>query len=189
MQKLVLVGGGGHAKVILAAIQACNHMQPTYEVMGIYDDAQQEIILGLPRLGSLQDLAELTDEAVTVVLAIGSNALRAQLASEHSHVQFATIIHPTAVIEPDVKIGDGTVVMAGTIIQASVQVGQHCIINTGAILDHDVCIGNYSHIAQRVTLTDGVQVGQHCLLQAGTTVAPWHSITDGTIIPIGSKIG
>lgn len=188
MQKIALIGGGGHARVIINLLHACNQEQPQYELVGIYDDSEATEILGLPRLGTLADLAS-HDQTVQLLTALGNNGLREKIATTYSQLTFATLIHPTAIIKSDVHFGEGTVVMAGCIIQANTTIGNHCIINTGAILDHDVRIGHYSHIAQRVTLTGGVQIGTSCLLNAGTIVAPWQIINDETILPIGSQIG
>lgn len=188
MQKIALIGGGGHARVIIDLLHACNQEQPQYELVGIYDDSEATEILGFPRLGTLTDLAS-HNQTVQLLTALGNNGLREKLAITYPQLKFATLIHPSAIIGSDVHIGEGTVVMAGCIIQANATVGNHCIVNTGAIVDHDVHIGDYTHIAQRVTLTGGVQVGTRCLLNAGTIVAPWQTITDQTILPIGSQIG
>lgn len=189
MQKIALIGGGGHAKVIIDLLEALNHQHPQFEIIGIFDDLEQTTILGFPKLGNIDSLSTYTDAETHFIIAIGNNEVREKLATTYSQLKFATLIHPSVIVGSDIIIGTGSVVMAGCIIQAHAQIGKHCIINTGAIVDHDVRVGDYSHIAQRVTLTGGVQVGKRCLLNAGTIIAPWQIITDETILPVGSRRG
>lgn len=187
MQKLALIGGGGHAAVIIDLILAINTMTPTYELIGIYDDAQMLSIHGYPRLGEIAELENIRPD-VSVVIAIGNNDIRQQIVENHPTLNFATLVHPSCIIGSHVKIGKGSVVMAGTIIQTNVSIGQQTIINTGSILDHDVTVGNFTHLAQRTTLAGGVVIGDYCLIGAGTTVQAWQTIENNRQLPTGSII-
>ncbi|MGL5295860.1 MAG: acetyltransferase [Culicoidibacterales bacterium] len=187
MKKLVIIGGGGHAQVVLDMILAINRSQPTYEVIGIFDDQTVPIILDHIRIGSIADLSIYTRKA-EFVIAIGNNDVRKKIAEQNTDKQFATLIHPTAIIGQNVTVGEGTIIMAGSILQANVTIGKHTIVNTGSVVDHDVVIGDYSHIAQRVTLTGGVQVGSQCLIGAGSVVAPWQKIENKTILSVGTNV-
>ncbi|MGL5550670.1 MAG: acetyltransferase [Culicoidibacterales bacterium] len=187
MQKLAIIGGGGHAAVILDLIQAINLIQPTYEVIGIFDDANNVGIQACPRLGTVGEIGKL-DLNVQLVIAIGRNSIRQTIAQTYQDYTFASLVHPSAIIGSHVQINQGSVVMAGCIIQANARIGQHCIVNTGAILDHDSVVGDYSHIGQRATLTGGAKVGKTCYLGAGSTVAPWQVVADEIDLPVGSQI-
>src|SRR5262245_52233436 len=90
------------------------------------------------------------------IVAIGDNATRRKVVGEQSHCRWFTAIHSLAYLGNNVQIGEGTVVMAGAVIQPDVKIGKHCIINTGATVDHDCVIGDYVHIAPGVTLCGAV---------------------------------
>lgn len=103
-------------------------------------------------------------------------------------LEFATAIHPFAIISPTAKIGEGTVVMAGALINAEAVIGKHCIINTGATVDHECVIGDYCHIAPGVHISgdtkvdegswigvgsciiQGLHIGKNCMIGAGSVV-------------------
>lgn len=91
-------------------------------------------------------------------------------------------IHWEAYVAVGVRLGGGTVVMAGAMIQPRVKIGRHVIINTGATIDHDCVIGDYAHIAPGAHLCGGVHVGDGALVGVGVGIAPgaqipaWHLV-------------
>lgn len=162
-----LIGAGGHAKVVLDALQ--KSQQP---LGGIFDLVPQEEEI----------------KGARALIAIGDNRLRQGISQQYRDVHWATVIHPSALIHRTVSLGRGTYVGAGVIIQPDVRVGAHCIINTGAILEHDCVIQDYVHIAPRVTLTGAVTIEEGCLIGAGTTVIPQQMIGAWSVIGAGSTV-
>lgn len=106
-----------------------------------------------------------------VFVAVGNNYHRRKEVNQ-SNGPFITLIHPAAHISPTARIGMGTIIMAGAVIQANVKIGRHCIINTGASVDHDCVIEDFVHIAPGVNLCGGVHVGEGSLLAVGLGFAP-----------------
>ncbi|MEY4529909.1 MAG: hypothetical protein RLZZ156_630 [Deinococcota bacterium] len=148
--KLVVIGAGGHAKVVVDTAQLAG-----WEVVGFADDNPNAALFSLPHLGKPSGL-ELPKD-VQVIIAIGSNLVRQKLDSELSkRFTWAKIIHPKAVVSNHSTLGQGTVVFAGAVIQADTVIGQHCIINSSASVDHDCKIADYCHIAPNGTLAGGV---------------------------------
>lgn len=172
-----LYGASGHAKVIIDCLLAAG-----FEIGRLYD--------GNPKVQSLNGLPVFIPEGVEspLIISIGNNMIRRQIAESLSDILFAKAIHPCAIISPSVKIGDGSVVMAGVIINADAEIGKHCIINTGATVDHDCKIADYVHISPNATLCGNVKVGECTHIGAGSVIIQGITIGKNVIIGAGSVI-
>jgi sugar O-acyltransferase (sialic acid O-acetyltransferase NeuD family) len=179
---VIVLGAGGHAKVVIATLQAAGRA-----VDGILDDddaLQDGHILGVPVIGR-------TDCApgfrhLDAIIAVGDNGMRQKLA-EKVNLDWTVVVHPSAVVHPEVTIGPGTVVFAGAVIQPGARIGAHTIINTGATVDHDCVVGDYVHIAPgvhlggTVTVDDGVFVGIGSALLPNIHIGRWAKLGAGTV--------
>ena len=189
-EKLVVFGAGGHAKVVLDIVE----QQGDYEIAGLVDDDikhRGKRFFGYPVLGTRAELPALRSAQLRhAIVTIGDNASRASVAAllDRDGWQFASAVHPRASIGRGVKIGPGSVVMAGCVVNADATLGGHVIVNTGATVDHDCRIEDAVHIAPGCHLCGGVSVGQGSLLGAGTTVAPGVSIGNRVIVGAGSTV-
>lgn len=180
---IAVIGAGGHAKVVVAALLASG-----VEVGGILDDDAEKRgsrVLGVPVCGAISDLPGLN--CVGAVLGIGENRTRQRLAVTGG-ARWVTVIHPTAVVDPSVRIGPGSVVFAGAIVEADTQIGSHAIINTGASVNHDCRIGDFAHIAPGVNLAGGVVVGEGAFLGIGCAVPPSVKIGAWAIVGAGAVV-
>jgi sugar O-acyltransferase (sialic acid O-acetyltransferase NeuD family) len=180
---VLVVGAGGHAKVVIATLQAAGR-----EASAVVDDDPTwhgVSILGVPVVGPTSRLAGHAGEAV---LAIGANAVRQRLAAAHPEARWATVVHPSAVVHESVRLGPGTVVFAGAVLQPDVAVGAHAIVNTGATVDHDGRLGDYVHVAPGghlsggVTLGEGAFLGVGCACLPGVTVGAWTTVGGGGVV-------
>jgi sugar O-acyltransferase (sialic acid O-acetyltransferase NeuD family) len=164
--KLVIIGAGGHAKVVADTAQLSG-----WQVLGFADDDVKANLFGLPHLGEPSDLKLPKD--VQVIIAIGSNRIRQKLALAFSNrFTWATVIHPKAFISSHATVQMGTVIFAGAVIQADTIIGQHCIINSSASIDHDCKIADYCHVAPNATLTGGINLETGVFIGAGAVIAP-----------------
>jgi sugar O-acyltransferase (sialic acid O-acetyltransferase NeuD family) len=183
LEKIVIFGAGGHAKVVIDTIEVAGH----YEIAFLADADMAKVgttLLGYP-VRSEQEGFDARKEGVThAFVAIGNNAIRKSIAIAVTGYGFslATIAHPAAVISSNAMLGVGTLVMPGSIINADVCIGSNVIINTGAIIEHDCLVGDDVHISPRATLCGGVQVGDLSLVGAGATILPGVRIGTGTIV-------
>lgn len=177
---MVFYGASGHAKVVIEAWVAGGG-----KVTGIFDDDLSiKKILEYPVEGKY-DASRIDGQPV--VIAIGSNRIRKDLSASLA-CTFGKVIHPTAILSPTCKVGEGTVIMAGTVVNAETMIGNHVIINTSASIDHDCNIGNFAHIAPNATLCGGVTVGEGTQVSAGATVIPNISIGKWAVIGAGSVV-
>jgi sugar O-acyltransferase (sialic acid O-acetyltransferase NeuD family) len=181
----LVVGAGGHAKVVIATLQAAGHA-----VGAAYDDDSAKwglTLLGVPVAGKIGDLPRGDHE---VVLAIGDNRARQEVASrlDAMGVRWGTAIHPAAFVHPSVVVGAGSVVFAHATIQPDTVLGRHVIINTGASVDHDCVLGDHVHVAPgvrlagNVTLEDGVFMGIASAAIPGIRVGAWATVGAGGVV-------
>ena len=164
MNRLIIIGAGGHGKVI-ADIANKNG----YTDICFADDRAEGTCMGFPILGTTSDLEAWNDGITDFVIGIGNNAVRKKIAEKYD-VNWVSLVHPSAQIGLHVSIGKGTVVMAGAVINVCATVGEHCIINTGAIVEHDNVIEDYVHLSPKVALGGTVQIGELTHVGIGAAV-------------------
>lgn len=189
MQNVVIIGAGGHGKVVRELVKE----RPDTELAGILDDRYAELHVenGLYRgpSATAEELARLHPHA-KFVLAVGQNSIRQQLYERIGLPldRYAVLIHPSAVVSGSARIQNGAVVMASSVIQADADVGIHAIVNTGAIVEHDNRIGDYVHLSPGTVLTGGVTVMEGAHLGAGTAVIPGKTVGRWSVTGAGAAV-
>ena len=173
---IVLLGGGGHAKMCIDILRQMGG----YEIVGILDRLLPvgSNVFGVPVVGTDSDenLAAQFEAGVRhAVNAVGASLrheLRAKIHERLVGVGFAlpNLIHPTAAVEPSVEMGDGNQIMANATIGSAVVLGDNCIVNSGSVVCHDSVLEDHVHIAPGSTLAGGVTVGENTLIGMGVTV-------------------
>ena len=164
MNRLIIIGAGGHGKVIVDAA-----LKNGYTNICYIDDHATGDVMGFPIIGTSADIERLNDGGTDFIIGIGNNAVRKAIAEKYN-VNWVSIVHPSAQIAFNAEIGKGTVVMANAVVNVCATVGEHCIINTGAIVEHDNVIENYAHISPNVALGGTVRIGTLTHVGIGATV-------------------
>ncbi len=181
---IALIGGGGHAKVVISTLQEAGQ-----SVVAIFDDDSAKWgtqLLGIPVKGPVLELSGAGFRKA--VIAVGNNATRERIADQVKDVEWVTAVHPWSYIHPSVKLGEGCVVFAGAIVQPDTSIGAHAIINTGATVDHDCLLSDYVHIAPGAHLAGDVQIKRGALIGIGAAVGPGRQIGEWTVIGAGSVV-
>ncbi len=186
-KSIIIIGAGGHAKVIIDIIKNENK-----EIFGIFDDDEKKhgiTILGVKVIGNIKDLFDLEGD-FSFVIGIGDNYSRKKIADllYYKGLEFAKAIHPSSIIGEDVEVGEGTVIMANTVINSGTRIGKHCIINTSVSIDHDNEIEDYVHFSPNSTTGGTVKVGSHTWVGLGTKIINNITIGQDVIIGAGSVI-
>ena len=183
-KNVVIIGAGGHAKVI-ADIILCSGDK----VIGFLDDNEEKqgqiIYKDIKVIGKVANYTKCKDDYF--IIAIGDNHTRAKIA-ESLDVKYYTAIHPKSVVADTAKISEGTAIMAGSIINSDTQIGAHCIINTMSSVDHDNTINNFVHISPGVHLAGKVFVGEYTWICAGTTIINNINVCENVIVGAGSTV-
>lgn len=191
MEPLLLIGGGGHCRVIIDALQA----SARFEIVGILDvSASGGDVMGVPVIGTDEDLARVRAEGVaSAFIAVGSMGdptRRVALANRviAEGFRLPQVVHPTAYVSPNAVLGPGVYVGPQAAVNAGASIGANAIVNTGALVDHDCRIGEFVHLAPGCALSGGVSVGDRTHLGTGCAVVHGVSIGRDTIVGAGSVV-
>ncbi|MEX2230526.1 MAG: acetyltransferase [Cyclobacteriaceae bacterium] len=178
-QKVIIQGGGGHAKVVIDCL-----LSQGKEIVAVFDKKNKGPLFGIPRF---EEYKEDFEKDAFMVIAIGDNKTRKAIVRKVSH-PFTNAIHSSAIVSSFAKIGEGCMILHRAVIQAETILGNHVIINTGSQVDHDGLIGDYVHIAPRAVLCGNVTVGDGTLISAGAVVLPGVKIGKWAIIAAGAVV-
>lgn len=183
MQRLSVVGAGGHAKVVISTARSAGYT----DIIAVDDDGALwgRSILGVQIEGPSERV--LADADALAVLAIGTNATRRALAAR-ARCTFTSVVHASAVVDPTVKLEPGCVVFAGVVIQPDTTVGAHGIVNTGASIDHDCVLGEAVHVAPGARLAGAVTLGDEVFVGIGAAIIPGITVGARTMIGAGAAV-
>ena len=184
---LVIVGDGGHAKVIID-IFLDSGVQPI-GCTGV--DRSRGDLLGIEIIGGDDQLPRLFAAGTRqAFVAIGDNRKRREISRAVREIGFHLVnaISMRASVSRFARLGAGVAVMPGAVVNAAAEIGDGVIINTGATVDHDCMIGSFAHIAPGTNLGGRVLVGEGALLGIGTRVVPGIKIGDWAVAGAGSVI-
>ncbi|WP_199442693.1 NeuD/PglB/VioB family sugar acetyltransferase [Umezawaea beigongshangensis] len=188
---LLLVGGGGLAREVLAAVRL---LPERWRPIGALDDdpARHGALLdGLPVLGGADVLADHPDAAVVVCVAnatrpLGRLAVVRRLALPRE--RFATVVHPAASIAAGAEPGAGTVLLAGVVVTTPLRLGDHVVAMPHVLVTHDDEVGDGVTLAGRASLGGGVVVGSGAYLGQGSAVREQVAIGAGAVVGMGSVV-
>jgi UDP-perosamine 4-acetyltransferase len=179
--RLLVVGAGGHAKVVIDTARRSGWAIAA--VVGVPGDPDE--IAGCPVVLNAEGV-----EADAFIIAIGDNRTRSEYYRRYVDrgMTAATVVDPSATISESVRIGDGTLVVAGAIVNIDTHIGENVICNTGCMIDHDCIIGDHALVGPGCTLCGAVEIGEGTLLGAGVNVIPQASVGDWSRIGAGATV-
>jgi sugar O-acyltransferase (sialic acid O-acetyltransferase NeuD family) len=189
----VVLGGGGHAKVVLDCLFEEGKTVP----YGILDSDQQlwgSRVLGVLILGGDEKLPELIEHNVRkFVIGVGNS-----IGSDIRHRLFemaienglepTTVKHPTAVCSTNSTIGAGCQFLPLSVVNAGSLIGSNVLINSGAIVEHDCEIGDHVHICPGARLSGNVQVSHSAHIGVGATILQGIKIGESAVVGAGSVV-
>lgn len=164
MNRLIIIGASGHGKVV-ADIAKLNGYK---DIVFLDDDTSKTECFGLPVIGTVSKLNDLDGD---IFVAVGNSQIREKIMNSYSDRNYPVLIHPSAVVAQNIKIGEGAVIMAGAIINPDVIIGKGAIINTSSSIDHDCVLEDFVHVAVGAHLCGTVNVGNNTWIGAGATVS------------------
>ena len=180
-QKILLIGGGGHCRSCIDIIEQAD----IFEIVGIVDKSstQTETVFDYPILGDDDDLEELRrtiDHCLVTVGHIKSSKPREKLYNKLKSLNFyfPVIISPTSYISKHASVGEGTVIMHGSTINAGAHIGNNCILNTHSLVEHSAIIGDHTHISTSAVVNGGASIGSRCFIGSNATIIQEATIPD-----------
>lgn len=190
MEKILILGNGGHARSLIDVIER----QKKYRIAGLVVNEKNADCDEYPILGNDDDLKRLFDRgignAAVGVGYLGKSDIRQRLYEKLMDIGFnlPVICDPSAIMSSRVRIGEGSFIGKGAILNTCTSVGKMCIINTGSIIEHDCMIDDFSHIAVASVLCGGVSVGKASFIGANATIIQGRRVGSNCIIGAGTVI-
>ena len=191
MDKIILIGAGGHARACIDVIEK----EGQFRIAGLVekDESTTAKNIGYPVIGVDDDLETLRKKYTYALVTVG------QIKSPETRIkiykmlkalkyQLPIVISPSAYISKHAEIGEGTIIMHGAIVNAVARIGANCIINNTALVEHDVKIGDHCHIATGAIVNGEVEVGEGTFIGSGVVTKQTISIGKRCIIGAGCVI-
>jgi UDP-perosamine 4-acetyltransferase len=187
---VIVLGAGGHAKVLIDALQ-----QLKSPILGITDPHLEvgQKVMDVPVLGNDDKILSYSPQEVFLVNTLGS--IRDTKARRRLYdlwkargYGFASLIHPKAILAPDVKLAEGVQVLAGAIVNTGTEVGENTILNTGSILEHDCSVGSHVHVGPGSRVAGQVRIGSGSHIGIGSTIIQNLTIGENCLIAAGAVV-
>jgi len=190
---VLIIGAGGFGRET-AALLAVLREAGEFEAVGFLDDSaelQGESVAGLPVLGEIDAARDL--HAYGVVVTIGNprayDTKRKIVDRLNLHPsRYVTLVHPAASIGPDTRIGEGTVILAGTVATQNVSIGRHVTVMPNVVLTHDDIIGDFATFGAGAKLAGAVIVENGAYIGAGACVRESTIIGSGAMVGMGAVV-
>jgi sugar O-acyltransferase (sialic acid O-acetyltransferase NeuD family) len=188
-KQIILVGGGGHAKACLDVIES----DSTWQLKG-YVDVKQTLSdsYDLDYLGCDLEASKYVHEAKFLITIgqLGHSTTREKLYNELKglNAEFATVKSNNAIISKKSIIGEGSIIMHGTILQTDTFIGENCIVNDRVLIEHDSTIGNHCHISTGAIINGGVKIGNSVFIGSGAILRNGITVGDNCVIGMGAIV-
>ncbi len=186
MKRLIVLGAGGHAREVL---WTANRTQ-TNTVIYFFDETitAQKTLYNLPIVNDLSEVIE-PDSSIRLISGVGNNQLRLRWAQKFSNnYVFTNIIDPSSIINSNIHMGEGNLIMAGCIISDHVTIGNHTILHFKNVITHDCIIEDYCFVGPGCNLAGNVHIDTGAHLGAGVTIIPNCKIGKWSILGAGSVV-
>ena len=193
MGSLLILGAGGHSKVVLDAAISTQ----AFSSYAFLDDRFDSIgnsctFSGYPVIGCLSHASELllSKHWDFASVALGNSSLRLKLICQllDSGFNVPPIIHSSSFVSPSAFIGSGSVVFANSVVQASASIGKGCIVNTLSSVDHDCVLDDGVHVCPGAHLAGEVKVGRLSFIGAGSSIIQGIHIGSDVIVGAGAAV-
>lgn len=192
MKDIIIIGAGGVGKETIQLIRDINKVMPLWNIIGIVDDNKEIIgksFNGVEVIGETDSLNSIR-KSTYAVCTISNAVIKKRVIEKvnNRYIEYANLIHPTAVIGEDVILGFGNIIQAYCVVTTNIIIGNHVQLNPQCGIGHDCIIKNYTSLYWNVNISGNVIIGEGCVLGTKTTVIQGKNIGDWTITGANSTI-
>ena len=188
---VLILGGGGHASVLVDALKL-----NSIDIIGVVDPVLEKgstVFNDVLVLGNEESVSQYNSSELLLVNGLGPSPKRSNREDLNRKFldlgyEFCSVIHPSALISPNVKLKMGVQVMAGAVIQSGCEIGFNTVVNTGAIVDHDCILGDYCHLAPGAILCGGVETGSYVFIGTGAKIIENLLLEDRSLVAAGATL-
>lgn len=178
VETIALIGYGQHAKEFAAILKQLNYNVVFY----VNNSIKDENVFPMSKFDPL---------LYKTCVAIGDSVIRRNIIERElpKNTRFLTFVHPTAlIIDPDTKIGEGTVVYPNCVITSNVTLGKHCLVNVGATISHDCQLGDYTTVCPKATICGNCSIGSNVFIGANATIKDQIQICDDVVVGLNTGV-
>ena len=189
MDRIILIGAGGHAKSCIDVIEKTNK----FKIIGLIDNKETNHIFNYPILGNDAKLINYTKKEYSALITIGQIKIYEVRLKMFNNVfdlgfNMPVIVSPLAYVSKYSKINFGTIIMHKAIVNANCYIGKNCIINSNSLIEHDCEIADNCHISTGAIINGGVKIGQNTFIGSGSIIKHGIEISGNSFIKAGSFI-
>ena len=178
--KKAIIGSGGMGRELL--VQMLDNNSNEEVVFFVNDEYPHDNVKILP-------LSTFNPYIYEVVVAVGDSFLREKIVkSLPTNTKFFTFIHKSVLIFDDIKIGEGSVICAGSILTTNIKLGRHAQLNRVTNISHDVMIGDFFTTAPNVHVSGNCEIGNRVYIGCGSSSKEKIKICDDVIIGLNSGV-
>jgi len=191
MTQIAVYGAGGMGREVAETVLAAAQAGEDLTLLGFLDDGagtEGKQVLGYPVLGPGEWLTEHPD--VKVVLGVGHPWVRYRIVHKVLELggEWASLVHPSAVVMPSATIGEGCVVFAGCVLSSNCRLGRFSYLNYNTVISHDAAVGDFACIMAQNALSGNVHVGEGSFMGVGISTRQGTSVGEWTIVGAGAAV-
>lgn len=193
MKDLIIIGASGFGREVAWLVERINKIDQTWNLIGFLDDdneIQNTKINGYPVLGKTTDIVKFLD--TYFVCAVGASKTREfiihKLKSINPEIKYATLIDPSVELSDLVKIGEGSIICAHTIITVNIDIGDHVIINLDCTIGHDAVLKDFVTLYPSVNVSGATIIGHGSELGTGMQIIQGKTVGDNSIVGAGAVV-
>jgi sugar O-acyltransferase (sialic acid O-acetyltransferase NeuD family) len=188
-QPIVIVGAGGLGREVLMLLHQINHVSPSWDILGFYDDAvPSHGLLRLPYLGTIDQLNSQTSTPLNVAIGIGNCHAKAQVVQRLTNpvLKFPVLLHPSVIHQPELEnqFGQGTIICQNCILTTNITLGKHVFLNLACTVGHDALLDDYCSLMPQVAISGGVRLGKGVYM--GTNSSILQNLNVGAFTTVGA---
>jgi acetyltransferase EpsM len=194
---LVILGAGGNSLSILDAVDEINRRSlrgPVYDLRGFLDDIpenQGKKVLGYPVLGKIDTARDYAGCQFINGIASGTSYTKKPEVNARSKIpndKFESIIHPTATVSPNSRVGVGTAIMANSVICAEATIGDHVIILQNTVVNHHSSVGDFATLSSGITVLGYVTIARNAFIGGAAAIRPFITIGESALVGMASVV-
>ena len=191
MKHLVIIGAGGYGREMFGAALESVGFGTAFDVRG-YLDARSDALAGFkgypPVIGSPETYEpEADDVFITALGSIASRRRCVELVKARGGT-FVSLVHRTAVLGPNVSVGEGSFVAPHVTLTADVSVGRHVAVFHSTSVGHDAVLEDFSHVYAQCSVGGSVRICSGAVVYPGSVVVPRRTIGEGAVVGAGSTV-
>ena len=188
MDKILLIGAGGHARSCIDVLEDENQ----FEIAGLIEKGESMFneSLGYPVIGTDDDLKVLRQQYKNALITVGQikspkNRIKLYQLLKELDFTLPVIVSSRAYVSKHSQIGEGSIIMHGVIVNANAKIGNNCIVNNRALIEHDAVIGDHCHIATGAIINGEVSVENETFIGSGAVIKQAISVGKNCVIGAG----